>query len=254
MAPGLILAILRALLSVFNMADSKPSRVRNMPKRLVDEISVEKPVKKKKTEAADNNLYEIEIKEVDVAAQRLKIHFKGYDEKFDEWRPFTDGSLPFVRLEKMSQPSTNSLQKRLNGFNERIYREIKRRLFSGRKDDAEIRIEIPIDVDVFNESFGSCTSFTPRRGKEIYAIDNNDILDVFFGLNWNERIINEQGDFAYVVPKTVKFWLTKRKPIIEFKLMGNKYIKTEIDDGYQVVFTFVRGDGNSNGYKNMVHV
>ena len=47
-------------------------------------------------EAADNNMYEIEIKEVDVAAQRLKIHFKVYDEKFDEWRPFTDGSLPFV--------------------------------------------------------------------------------------------------------------------------------------------------------------
>ena len=138
----------------------------------------------------------------------------------------------------MSQPSTNSLQERLNGFNERIYREIKRKLSSGRKDDPEIRIEIPIDVDVFNESLGSCTSFTPRRGK----------------LNLNERIINEQGDFAYVVPKTVRFWLTKRKPIIEFKLMGNKNIKTEIDDGYQVVFTFVRGDGNSNGYKNMVHV
>ena len=60
-----------------------------MPKRLVNEISVGKP-----------NLYEIEIKEVDVPAQRLEIYFKGYDEKFDEWRPFTDGSLPFVRLEK----------------------------------------------------------------------------------------------------------------------------------------------------------
>ena len=112
----------------------------------------------------------------------------------------------------MSQPSTNSLQERLNGFNERIYREIKRKLFSGRKDDPEIRIEIPIDVDVFNESLGSCTLFTRQRGKEIYTIDNNDILDVFFGLNWNERIISEQGDFAYVVPKTIRFWLTKRRP------------------------------------------
>ena len=182
-----------------------------MPKRLVDEISVGKPVKKKKMEAADNNLYEIEIKEVDVEAQRLKIHFKGYDEKFDEWRPFTDGSLPFVRFEKMSQPSTNSLQERLNGFNERIYREIKRKLFSGRKDDPEIRIEIPIDVDVFNESLGSCTSFTRQRGKEIYAIDNNDILDVFFGLNWNERIINEQGDFVVGSTKNCKVLVDKEK-------------------------------------------
>ena len=206
------------------MADSRLKRVKNRPKRFVDEISVGKPDKKKKKEAADNNLYEVEIKEVDIAAQRLKIHFKGYDEKFDEWRPFSNDSLPVVRVERMSVPSRNSLQERLNGFNERMYREIKRKLYSGRKDDPEIRIEIPVDYDVFNEGLGSCASFTYQRGKEIYAITDNEVLDSFFGLNWNERIINEHGDFAYVEPQTVRFWLTKRRPIVEFKLMGNKVV------------------------------
>ena len=40
--------------------------------------------------------------------------------------------------------------------------------------------------------------------------------------------MNEKGDFAYVVPGTLRLWLTKRNP------------------------TFVRGDGNRCGYKNMV--
>ena len=48
LAPSPILAILRALLSVFSMADDKPSRVRNMPKRLVGEISVGTPIKNRK--------------------------------------------------------------------------------------------------------------------------------------------------------------------------------------------------------------
>ncbi len=126
-------------------------------------------------------------------------------------------------------------------------------MYSGRKDDPEIRIEIPVDYDVFNEGLGSCASFTRQRGKEIYAITDNEVLDSFFGLNWNERIINQHGDFAYVEPQTVRSWLTKRRLIVEFKLMGNKYIRNEIEDAYQVVFTFVCGDGNSNGYKNMVH-
>ena len=45
--------------------------------------------------------------------------------------------------------------------------------------------------------------------------------------------MTENGDFAYVVPGTLRFWLTKRNPI--FKLIGDKYVRSEIEDGYQVV-------------------
>ena len=40
--------------------------MKNKPKRFVDEISVGKPDKKRKKEVADNNLYEVEIKEVHI--------------------------------------------------------------------------------------------------------------------------------------------------------------------------------------------
>ena len=64
---------------------------------------------------------------------------------------------------------------------------------------------------------------------------------------------NENIDFAYVVPGTLRFWLTKRNPMVEFKLIGDKCVRSEIKDRHQVVFTFVRGDGNRCGFKNMVH-
>ena len=64
---------------------------------------------------------------------------------------------------------------------------------------------------------------------------------------------NENIDFAYVVPGTLRFWLTKRNPMVEFKLIGDKCVRSEIKDGHQVVFTFVRGDGNRCGFKNIVH-
>ena len=64
--------------------------------------------------------------------------------------------------------------------------------------------------------------------------------------------MSENGDFAYVVRGTLRFWLTKRNPIVEFKLIGDKYTRSEIEE-HQVVFTFVRVDIKSFGYKNVVH-
>lgn len=40
----------------------------------------------------------------------------------------------------------------------------------------------------------------------------------------------------------------EKNHIIEYKLIGGKYVKSEIEDGHQLVFTFVRGDGNRRQY------
>lgn len=44
----------------------------------------------------------------------------------------------------------------------------------------------------------------------------------------------------------MRFWFTERHPKIEYKLIGGKYVyvRSEIEDDHQLVFTFVRGDGN----------
>ena len=57
----------------------------------------------------------------------------------------------------------------------------------------------------------------------------------------------------YITSRTVMYWLMNRNPIVEFKFIGNNYVRTELEDGYQVVFNFVRDDGNRRGYMNRDH-
>ena len=67
-----------------------------------------------------------------------------------------------------------------------------------RKDDTEVRIEIAVDEDDFNQGIGSvaAASVTYQRNKAIYQVQNHEVLDRYVGLKWYERIINENGDFA----------------------------------------------------------
>lgn len=78
----------------------------------------------------------------------------------------------------------------------------------------------------------------------MYEIINNYDLDDLLGLKWNERILNENGDFVYVIDGIVKYWLFEKSFIVEYKYIGVKYIKLEIEDLYMLVFIFVWGDGN----------
>lgn len=65
---------------------------------------------------------------------------------------------------------------------------------------------------------------------------------------WDERILNENGDFAFVVNGTVCFWCIERQGIKEFKLIGGRYVESFIEQADNLIFTFVRGDGNRHTY------
>ena len=53
----------------------------------------------------------------------------------------------------------------------------------------------------------------------VYQLESNRVPDSYLGLKWDERILNVAGDFAYVIPGTIKCWLRQRSPIIEYKLI-----------------------------------
>ena len=56
----------------------------------------------------DNQLYEIEIREVDKEKKRIKIHYKGFREDTDEWRDY--GSLfDLEGFHTVSSPSAPQL-------------------------------------------------------------------------------------------------------------------------------------------------
>ena len=106
---------------------------------------MEKVERKRKT---DRDLYDVEVVEVDTTQKRLKIHFVGFSHEYDEWRDYDSESnyFPFVRLEKMFFPKESSLEDRSNIFHGELYRCIKRKLWSGRKDDPEVRIELNVQI------------------------------------------------------------------------------------------------------------
>ena len=220
------------------------------PKRLLNEyLAVEYKKKKRHKSARDNKLYEIEIVAIDKLRKKVKIHYKGYIEEADEWRDCQDEYMfPFERLVKRYIPGEISLEGRTNVFHGHVYQEIKRKLRSGRRDDPDIRIEVNVDPDVFDRGLGKVVKGIQIRGKKVHTIKDNAELDHILGLRWNERIFNGNGDFAYVVNGTVKYWLSKRNPIMEFKYIGGKFVRSEIEGLYALVLTFVRGDGNKRQY------
>lgn len=98
---------------------SRPKRTLHKMRRFVDEFvvsGVKESVKKRPKK--DNNLYEVEIREDDRQNKRIRIHFKRYDARFDEWRPYNqDGEyFPFVRWEKPHVLTSSSLNGRDNHF------------------------------------------------------------------------------------------------------------------------------------------
>ena len=111
--------------------------------------------KRAKKQKKDNKYYEVEVKDVDREKHLVRIHYKAYSEKYDEWRSYgcdnTDGHpyFPFIRQENMPEPLADSLDERVELFVKKLYREIKRKLYSSRQDDPSVRIEVDASEDVF---------------------------------------------------------------------------------------------------------
>ena len=94
-----------------------------------------------------------------------------------------------------------------------------------------------------------------QRGKMVYQVKSNRMLNPFLGMKWDERILNPAEDFAYVISGTIKYWLGQRNPFTEYQIIGEQYIKSEIENSYFITFQFVRGDGNRNNYQaNMSNI
>ena len=62
----------------------------------------------KKSRKRTENLYDIEIVQVEKERKRFKIHFVGFGNQFDEWRDFSTsgGQFPFV-WRKVLSPAKN---------------------------------------------------------------------------------------------------------------------------------------------------
>ena len=159
-----------ALALCLNMAD-RPKRMSSAPKRFVDDFDEMGPAnfgRVGKRQKIDKNLYEVNIVDVNNEWKQIKIHFVGFSEEFDGWCNYDceRDYFHFVRLEKVFLPNDEgSMEDRKNIFLGQLYRAIKRKLWSGRRDDPEVRIEMNVDPDeIFHRTCSSHSEhFTTRK-------------------------------------------------------------------------------------------
>ena len=88
---------------MLKMAVNRAKQEREIPRSFIDECVEAKTKQCKKIKTTDKDIYPVEITQVEKARNMLKIHFKGYSEISDEWRPCNENNLPVMRLEPVSQ-------------------------------------------------------------------------------------------------------------------------------------------------------
>ena len=172
------------------------------------------------------------------------MHYIGYPKSMDEWRDVTKDEERICQLDERLLPSEFSLEERAKLFFDKLRRKIKYQSFPSKQEDPNVKIEMEVDVDVFEilSKLGS------ENKKGHFKIVANEELDSVLGAEWDHRIINKQVDFSYVIPKTVDLWMRKRKQFVEFKLIAGFPIQKNIQQEPILVFDFVRGDGVKSGY------
>ncbi|CAB3981193.1 Hypothetical predicted protein [Paramuricea clavata] len=191
----------------------------------------------------DRKLYDIEVVEVDRKVKQVKIHYVGYSKQYGEWWPYGNEEkyCPFIQSEKLVIATPESLEDRKQAFHGHLFREIKKKLRSMRRQDPDICIDLNTDQDVFEAGLGNMVPGRFYRGEMVYTPRSNRLLDSSLGQKWDERILNQNSDFAYVIVGTIRYWLGQRSSIVEFKYVGGQLIKSEIENNYFVNFQFVWG-------------
>ena len=100
----------------------------------------------------NDKLYPIEV--VEREDNRIKIHYTGYDKKFDEWRDMKDIVQP-------KSTKKSSVYRPFSLYGELSY-QVKLALNSSRRKEPEVRIEIPFDEVEFNGGLKLLRRFYPR--------------------------------------------------------------------------------------------
>lgn len=193
----------------------------------------------KKTETK-NKLYDIQV--VAENGTQEKVHYIGYDSKYDEWKPWSE--IVHTKPEFCSQDVAYSPLTE-------IVCCIKRRLLPSRSDDPDVRIQVPLDLATFKElqDKGIPQTKPGQAGTIVYSISQYSNLNDVFGEGWHFRVVNEVGDFSYVILKTFSFYLCKRRLLLQYEVRKDDdgtlhFQPAYIEPSNSVVISFVRGDGN----------
>ena len=184
-----------------------------------------------------NKLYDITI--IEELDDKVKVHYVGYPEKFDEWMDRSD----VYRKPSSLGGDTELPPSHLSAC------YIKQKLLPRKLDDPAVKVYMPYSIEAFQEIAVRGKSVGVVRGYEHYTIQDYEALADLLGEQWYLRIANTNGDFSYVILETVDFHLFQPKPLLDYSAVRDpngslKFQPAYIDQGHSLCFSFVHGDGN----------
>ena len=200
-------------------------------------------------------LFPVEIVEKEAESRRVKVHYVGYGDNFDEWKDESE-----LEMLDRDEEQTGEKEPLMSPFQSSVEHyclfkdlsiKIKRALGCNRKASPEAKIAMSFDVLLFNG--GLLPPAVPSRkvgGIQRYKIRKFSDLNSLLGNSWHFRGLNSRGDYGYVILETVEFYLRKSKRLSEYvpcpaaRSDGNCGVRNvSTDTGYTLTFTFVVGYG-----------
>ena len=204
-----------------------------------------------KRTSSKSKLYPISVVERD--GSRVKIHYVGYSDSYDEWREVSDivSPSPEPSSPSGSSQTTQPIQQPYSLYKE-LSIKIKQLLTSGRKQSPSVRISMGFDYLLFMGGL-QVAGVTKRsvQGNTRYRIQAYSDLDFLLGKNWHYRGINKHGDYAYIDLDSIEYHLSKRPNVVEYmppQSSNDTITAAHTDAGYLLTFSFVRRYGNASTF------
>ena len=197
--------------------------------------------------------------EEDLPQGRVRVHYVGYGHDHDEWKCADEVVKLSPERKVRVAESGISEDGESDGESVRIdtefkpyslYEElpnkVKKALQSYRKKDPVCRLELGFDAIYFEGLAIRAHLITKSQQAKhkVYSINVFSKMDDLLGKNWYIHGLNLAGDFCFVQPGTVKFYLVKQKIKVDYQLQEDGTLtEYHFGGGHRLVFKFVRGDG-----------
>ena len=210
---------------------------------------------------ANGELYRVEVVEENTATSQVKVRYIGYSTSFDEWREkeeivdlsdsdSEDGDVP-------TEFPSGTIQ-RFCLLQELAVR-IKQSLISSRKGNPVCHIVMSFDK-IFFDSLAVRGALQSKAGRssrvhtrQVYTISHMKHFEDLLGARWYIRGLNTAGDFCFVTPGTVEFYLRETKGKVDYQLESDGSMRQfYFGKGCQLVFSFVRGDGTLRQWNDII--
>ena len=208
--------------------------------------------------------YRLEIVEEDAEnSDRVKVRYIGYSSKYDEWRTRNE----IVELSENDTDDDDDEQPSMASSSRGssttvtpappyslvllVAQTIKDLLISSRRGSPTCSFVMPFDKVVFDSlAIRGVLAQRRRVHRQIYTIPRLSRFDDLFGERWYIRGL---GDFCYVIPGSVEFYLKQRKGRADYQVQADDtLLKNIYGQCYQLTFSFIRGDGTSSQWDEIL--